>query len=216
MLALEIGSLVLTLVLRPHISRIVTACEVVCSCLHVASTAMLLAAHRIAHGDVASADSVMQVGSALAFLCARMLAMLGILQALRLPVGFSHAPCYQLQAPAPHSLLILCARAAHTQRLDATCAAVAQAGLAVQLAAVLWRLLGQLLALEGLVFLLFKPRWLTALHTRLVGAAVWISGALDRAGAGGQVLDEGARVQLWLCMRWVTACQHAGDHTAAA
>jgi hypothetical protein len=64
-LALEGGSLAMTLALRPHISRIVTACEVVCSCLHVASTAMLLAAHRIAHGDASAADSAMQVGSGL-------------------------------------------------------------------------------------------------------------------------------------------------------
>jgi hypothetical protein len=62
-LAVEGGGLVLTLALRPHISRVVTACEVVCSCLHVASTGMLLAAHRIAHGDAGAADSVMQVGS---------------------------------------------------------------------------------------------------------------------------------------------------------
>ena len=62
-LALEGGSLLMMLVLRPHISRVVTACEVVCSCLHVASTGMLLAAHRIAHGDASAADSAMQVGS---------------------------------------------------------------------------------------------------------------------------------------------------------
>jgi hypothetical protein len=42
------------------------------------------------------------------------------------------------------------------QRLDSTCAAVAQAGLAVQLAAVLWRLLGSLLAIESLVFVLLS------------------------------------------------------------
>ena len=96
------------------------------------------------------------------------------------------------QTPATYHLLHLCTRARHPQRLDATCTAVAQAGLAVQLAAVLWRLLGQLLALESLCFVLLKPRWLAALHARLVGAAVWISGALHRAGAGGRVLDEGA------------------------
>jgi hypothetical protein len=78
------------------------------------------------------------------------------------------------------------------QRLDATCAAVAQAGLVVQLAAVLWRLLGQLLALEGLVFVLLKPVWLARLHLRLVNAVVWISGALQRAGAGRRVMDAGA------------------------
>ena len=61
-LAVEGGGLVLTLAQRPHISRVVTACEVVCSCLHVASTGMLLAAHFIAHGDASAADSVMQVG----------------------------------------------------------------------------------------------------------------------------------------------------------
>jgi hypothetical protein len=64
-LAVEVGGLLMTLALRPHISRVVTACEVVCSCLHVASTCMLLAAHRIAHGDTSAADSVMQVGGGL-------------------------------------------------------------------------------------------------------------------------------------------------------
>jgi hypothetical protein len=63
----------------------------------------------------------------------------------------------------------------------------------VQLAAVLWRLLGQLLALEGLVFVLFKPRWLTGLHSWLARAVVRISGALHRAGASGRVMDIGAR-----------------------
>ena len=77
------------------------------------------------------------------------------------------------------------------QRLDATCAAVAQAGLAVQLAAVLWRLLGSLLALEGMVVVLFKPLWLTRLHAWLAGAVVRISGALHHVGAGGRVIDAG-------------------------
>jgi hypothetical protein len=83
-----------------------------------------------------------------------------------------------------------------TQSLDATCAAVAQAGLAVQLAAVLWRLLGSLLAVEQMVFLVFEPLWLARLHAWLAGVVVGISGALHRVGASGRVLDSGARCAL--------------------
>jgi hypothetical protein len=97
-----------------------------------------------------------------------------------------NSSCHGLQMTAPAPI-------PSPQRLDATCAAVAQAGLAVQLAAVLWRLLGQLLALEGLVFVLFKPRWLAGLHGWLARAVVHISGALHRAGASGRVMDIGAR-----------------------
>jgi hypothetical protein len=61
-LALEAAGLALTLALQPHISRVVTACEVACSALHVASTSLLLVAHGLAHGDAGAADSVMQVG----------------------------------------------------------------------------------------------------------------------------------------------------------
>jgi hypothetical protein len=64
-LALEAGGLAITMALQPHISRVVTVCEVACSALHVASTSLLLVAHRLAHGDAGSADSVMQVGEAL-------------------------------------------------------------------------------------------------------------------------------------------------------
>ncbi len=62
----------------------------------------------------------------------------------------------------------------------------------MQLAAVLWRLLGQLLALEGLVFVLLKPRWMGRLHAWLAGAVVRLSGVLHRAGAIDNVVDIGA------------------------
>ncbi len=69
------------------------------------------------------------------------------------------------------------------QSLDSLCAALACASIAIQLAAVLWRLLGQLLAVEGLVFVLFKPQWMVSLHLRLAFAVVWMGKALQRAGA---------------------------------
>jgi hypothetical protein len=69
------------------------------------------------------------------------------------------------------------------QSLDSICAALACASIAVQLAAVLWRLLGQLMAVEGMVFVLFKPQWMVSLHLRLASAVVRISSALQRAGA---------------------------------
>jgi hypothetical protein len=50
-MALQGCSLMLTLLLRPHISRVVTLCEVVCSCLEIATTAALMGAYMVPAGN---------------------------------------------------------------------------------------------------------------------------------------------------------------------
>jgi hypothetical protein len=49
-MALQGCSLMLTLGLRPHISRVVTLCEVVCSCLEIATTAALMGVYMTPEG----------------------------------------------------------------------------------------------------------------------------------------------------------------------
>ncbi len=51
LMALQGCSLMLTLGLRPHISRVVTLCEVVCSCLEIATTAALMGVYMTPAGD---------------------------------------------------------------------------------------------------------------------------------------------------------------------
>ncbi len=53
LMALQGCSLMVTLLLRPHISRVVTLCEVMCSCLEIAITAALIGAYMTPAGDVA-------------------------------------------------------------------------------------------------------------------------------------------------------------------
>ncbi len=50
-MALQGCSLMLTLLLRPHISRVVTLCEVVCSFLEIATTAALMGVYMTPAGE---------------------------------------------------------------------------------------------------------------------------------------------------------------------
>jgi hypothetical protein len=163
-MALQGCSLMLTLGLRPHISRVVTLCEVVCICLEIATTAALMGVYMTPAGDE------------------------GRLEVSELAVG-GYEPHVQHLAPRQLGWQCGISSCSETkcvpspQSLDSICAALACASIAVQLAAVIWRLLGQLLAVEGLVFVLFKPQWMVSLHVRLAFAVVRISSALQRAGA---------------------------------
>jgi hypothetical protein len=68
------------------------------------------------------------------------------------------------------------------QRLDRACSAVTETSIVLQLLAVLWRLLGQLVAVESLVFVLLRPKLLQRLHRLLAAKAVSLSAALHRLG----------------------------------
>jgi hypothetical protein len=68
------------------------------------------------------------------------------------------------------------------QRLDYACSTLADTSLALQLVGVLWRLLGQLVAVESLVFVILRPKLLLQLHTLLAGKAVSLSAVLRRLG----------------------------------
>jgi hypothetical protein len=68
------------------------------------------------------------------------------------------------------------------QRLDYACTAIAEANLALQLLGVVWRMLGQLVAVESLVFVILRPKLLQHLHALLASGAVTLSAALHRLG----------------------------------
>ena len=71
---------------------------------------------------------------------------------------------------------------ARLQKLDRACAAIADTSLALQLFGVLWRLLGQLVAVESLVVVILRPKLLQQLHKLLARKAVSLSAALHRLG----------------------------------
>jgi hypothetical protein len=75
------------------------------------------------------------------------------------------------------------------QGLDALSSHLAKASFAVQVAGVVWRLLGQLVAVEGIVFVLFKPRWMVGLHMWLAALVLRLSRGLHRAGVTEHVID---------------------------
>jgi hypothetical protein len=79
----------------------------------------------------------------------------------------------------------------HPQALDNIAANIAAASLALQLLAVAWRLLGQLVALESLVFVLTRPRILVWLHEMLASLAVKLAGPLASLGILEEPIDEG-------------------------
>jgi hypothetical protein len=56
---------------------------------------------------------------------------------------------------------------------------------------VLWRLLGQLVAVETLVFVILRPKMLQRLHMLLAGKAVSLSAALHRLGLISDQLQPG-------------------------
>jgi hypothetical protein len=59
---------------------------------------------------------------------------------------------------------------------------MAEASLALQLLGVVWRMLGQLVAVESLVFVILRPKLLQQLHALLASGAVTLSAALHRLG----------------------------------
>jgi hypothetical protein len=85
-----------------------------------------------------------------------------------------------------------------TQRLDDACKRIAEASLVLQLLGALWRLMGQLVAVESLVFVMLRPKLLQQLHKLMAAGAVSLSAALQRLGlTTGQLLP--GRVPLGPC-----------------
>jgi hypothetical protein len=68
------------------------------------------------------------------------------------------------------------------QRLDHACSRVTDASIVLQLLGVLWRLLGQLVAAEALVFVIARPKLLQRLHSLLATGAVSLSAVLQKLG----------------------------------
>jgi hypothetical protein len=68
------------------------------------------------------------------------------------------------------------------QHLDHVCAIIAEVNIALQLLAGAWRLMGQLVAVETLVFVLVRPRALTGLHERLARATHSLGSKLSSLG----------------------------------
>jgi hypothetical protein len=70
----------------------------------------------------------------------------------------------------------------HLQHLDRCCKRVAEVNLGLVLFGVAWRLLGQLVALETLVYVYARPKVLQLLHNFLATKMVSLSAALHRLG----------------------------------
>jgi hypothetical protein len=79
------------------------------------------------------------------------------------------------------------------QRLDRACEIIAEVSLVLQLLGVLWRLLGQLVAVETLVFVTLRPKMLQQLHKLLATGAVSLSAVLNRLGLTAGRLLPGAQ-----------------------
>ncbi len=68
------------------------------------------------------------------------------------------------------------------QNLDLACAKIAETSLVLQLLAAGWRMMGQLVAVESLVFVLLRPRPLEQMH-ELLASSVWsLSSRLHQLG----------------------------------
>jgi hypothetical protein len=80
---------------------------------------------------------------------------------------------------------------AQVQQLDHACAAIAKTNIALQLLGAVWRLLGQLVAVEALVFVMLRPKVLVQLHQVLSSKAVALSDAMQRLGLTSSALNEG-------------------------
>jgi hypothetical protein len=78
------------------------------------------------------------------------------------------------------------------QTLDTHCKRIAAASLVFQLLAVVWRLLGQLVAVEYLVFVLYRPSALLKLHQALRKGAVTLANALRQLGIISRSMSAGA------------------------
>ena len=77
------------------------------------------------------------------------------------------------------------------QQLDRACFSIAAASIALQLLGAIWRLLGQLVAVEVLIFVMLRPKVLQRLHQLLATAAVSLSTAMRKLGLTSSALDEG-------------------------
>jgi hypothetical protein len=94
-------------------------------------------------------------------------------------------------AAVREAILIPTALAAPGPRLQLK--AIAETSLALQLLGVLWRLMGQLVAVESLVFVWLRPKALQRLHELLATGAVSLSAALHRMGLTRSQLLPGAQ-----------------------
>ena len=85
--------------------------------------------------------------------------------------------------------------------MDAACEAIAKASVALQLLGVLWRLLGQLIAVDTLVVVMLRPKLLVRLHKLLASGAVTLSAALRGLGLTTSQLVPGEwlRPLFWQC-----------------
>jgi hypothetical protein len=77
------------------------------------------------------------------------------------------------------------------QQLDHACTAIAETNIALQLLGAVWRLLGQLVAVEALTFVMLRPRLLLQLHHLLADKAVAFSSAMHKLGLTSSGLSEG-------------------------
>jgi hypothetical protein len=85
------------------------------------------------------------------------------------------------------------------QQLDHACTAIAETNIALQLLGAVWRLLGQLVAVEALTFVMLRPKVLVQLHQVLSTKAVAFSNAMHKLGLTSSGLSEGGLLlALWV------------------
>jgi hypothetical protein len=90
------------------------------------------------------------------------------------------------------------------QQLDRACTIIAEANIALQLLGAVWRLLGQLVVVEVLIFVVLRPKVLQRLHQLLATGAVSLSTAMRKLGLTSSALDNGGlrRFQRLACYAW--------------
>jgi hypothetical protein len=77
------------------------------------------------------------------------------------------------------------------QQLDRACTIITEANIALQLLGAVWRLLGQLVVVDVLIFVVLRPKVLQQLHQLLATGAVSLSTAMRKLGLTSSALDEG-------------------------
>ncbi len=174
LLALQAAVTALALALRPYISAALNCIEVACGCLETASLSLTVAAYIHTGGAVRTTDvsntsrdpnlSVSQFHQHCPGLSLVSAACRGML--FQHEMKGSHCDQYVSMLPL--------------QRLDRACTAIAIASIVLQLLSMLLRLFGQLVAVETLVFAVFRPKLLQRLHHWLAGKAAFISAVLHR------------------------------------
>jgi hypothetical protein len=93
--------------------------------------------------------------------------------------------------------------AALSQRLDQVAAGAAQASILLQLVGAVWRLVGQVVAVETLVFLMLRPRVLQQLHRLLASGLVSLSEALRSVGLSNREMTLGELMEGLLGTCWL-------------